>query len=913
MAKSYNGPNLPKQLLDQIGHATSLRRERGGFTAAARKDKRKARRVEEKRAKSSSRAKIYVNSSSKVGSQTFQGRGTEELPGSEPSSELLEPTEQFGSERLVRAGSQQQEREHEPGWDSSSDDKAPLVPKLSRSVRDKLAQDDAEIAALEKKLGLKGKRGASKTSQDDGLDGLMIGLDDETDSYTTHGSKKRSREDDDWLQRKRHRGMEDLRNGERHLHNSEFDGDDFAGIENEDDFGLELVSSVDSSLDESEIQDRYDDSEDDNSVFSGFSSKGEHEVKHSVRTRENPYIAPVSASLAPTPKYVPPSLRAAPASDAETLQRLRRQAQGLLNKLSEANVLSIVRDFEQLYQTNARQPVSSVLINLLVGLLCDPAPLDDTFIILHAGFLSAIYTTIGTDFGGQLLERFVQDFDQQYEAAKVSEAAGKQTANLISLLAQLYNFQVLGSTLVYDYIRLFLQDLSELDTELLLRIVKSSGLQLRQDDPSSLKDIVLLLQRSVAATGEANLSVRSKFMIETITNLKNNRVKTGAAASALAQEHSSRMRKTLGTLKTRSIKAREPLRVGLADIRDSEKKGKWWLVGASWNNPFNAVNSKNDTPAKSKGPTAPHSATPDPEDPASTDLNSLATRLRINNPLRRSIFLAILSAADARDASIRLQNLRLKRSQQEEIPRVLFLCAGAEGTYNPYYALVAQRVCGDAGWSSGKGFGISNKVGMEKWIEGGLDIGVDDGEEGGKGAGKRMRFAFAKAVWDTWRGMGEGGDAERDDEDEEEGSGDMDMRKIVNLAKMVGSLVVDGVLDITILKTLNIPYLHPKTRTFLEVMLTTVILRPKAILTHSESREQASVLAIFTKAGDNPELAGGLQYFLRTVIAKSDIVGSKKEKKIVKSECEAIQAKLSSFITGAATGEVGGLSEEDDD
>jgi len=71
-------------------------------------------------------------------------------------------------------------------------------------------------------------------------------------------------------------------------------------------------------------------------------------------------------------------------------------------------------------------------------------------------------------------------------------------------------------------------------------------------------------------------------MIETINDLKNNKPKAGATASAINSEHLTRMRKTLGTLNNRNLKTSEPMRIGLDDLRDTDKRGKWWLVGASW-------------------------------------------------------------------------------------------------------------------------------------------------------------------------------------------------------------------------------------------------------------------------------------------------------------------------------------------
>ena len=78
------------------------------------------------------------------------------------------------------------------------------------------------------------------------------------------------------------------------------------------------------------------------------------------------------------------------------------------------------------------------------------------------------------------------------------------------------------------------------------------------------------------------MSGRTKFMIETITDLKNNKIKAAASVNGVAIEHITRMRKAIGALNSRNVRASEPLRIGRQDIKDIERRGKWWLVGASW-------------------------------------------------------------------------------------------------------------------------------------------------------------------------------------------------------------------------------------------------------------------------------------------------------------------------------------------
>ncbi len=254
-------------------------------------------------------------------------------------------------------------------------------------------------------------------------------------------------------------------------------------------------------------------------------------------------------------------------------------------------------------------------------------------------------------------------------------------------------------------------------------------------------------------------------MIETINNLKNNRMKTGIAASTITSEHTIRMKKTLGTLNMRSIRAGEALRIGLKDIRESDKRGKWWLVGASYkdegqNNAEEEAASKMNF--RSKDASTEVMMTVD----ASTDLVQLAREQRMNTDVRRSIFIAIMSATDYKDAYLRLQKVRLKKSQELEIPKVLIHCAAAEKAFNPFYSLLARRLCSD----------------------------------------RKLKMAFQFSLWDLFKRMGEGQDGSEEDSDDhdEDSANKLSLRSLVNLAKLYGTLISDGGLTMSVLKVSNL-------------------------------------------------------------------------------------------------------------
>ncbi|KAL2130182.1 hypothetical protein VTI74DRAFT_6794 [Chaetomium olivicolor] len=892
-------PMLPLHLLKELGAADSKpgqRRGGGRGQVVSRKERRKAERQQSRANRSTAGRNHHVeraapsrnnNSSQKVEKPTG---GKKEPGGSAPKPivkkrkpEPAEEEEDFDdfdedigeddededilSNGLLNEESDDNEQDfgdEDEGEEEEEDEAVDTAPKrkLSKAVREKLAQDDAEIAELERKLGLKNRKKLPQSFKDDGLGDLLEDLGGVFDEEKQE-KRKRKAEADEWLAQKRRKAeaaSAAKKKPQPASEESEGEGGDSDDVDdNMDGFGDENLEDDGSEADGFGEDIDEDDQEEDDDNFEGFDSDGDEaeEEQPQKRVRENPYVAPTTGQTA---KYVPPSLRKESGSDAELAARIRRQTQGLVNRITESNLLSIIGDIEKLYREYPRQHVTSSLVDLLLIQVCDPTSLPDTLLILTAGAATAAYMVLGTDFGGQLVQEVVERFEKHYEEAKVAALerpdVPKQTSNLITFISELYTFQLIGPNLVFDYIRMLLGSLSELNAELLLRIVRMCGPTLRQDDPMALKDIVSLIPPAVAQAGEKNLTVRTKFMIDTITDLKNNKMKAGAGASAVISEHITRMKKLLGQLKSKKLKSTEPMRMGLKDIQDADKKGKWWLVGASW-----AGHSSGDKPTSK--PTSTNSAVADDSDEESLllsdadqgpDLAELAREQGMNTEVRRSIFVSIMSAMDYQDAYLRILKLRLNKERQREIPNVIIRCVGAEQHYNPYYTLVAKKLCSEQ---------------------------------------REVRWAFQASLWKLFGRMGEDGFGEEEvDEDEEDEA--VDMRRIVNTAKMFGALVAGGSLGVVVLKRLNLLYLQKKTRDFVEVMLVTVLCECEA-----GERPEEQVAKVFGGVEAAPDLARGLQYFLKKVVMKSDLAGGKKETKLLKEGCKMAEAVVQSALAAA--------------
>ncbi|KAK0611142.1 hypothetical protein B0T14DRAFT_321505 [Immersiella caudata] len=817
-------PSLPPHLLRQLADSGGPARKKKGFPELSRKDRRKAQRDQKK-----------GNRHGAAKPTPPPRRGKDAIPKPKPITKKRPEPESEEDEELDGMLLDEddnsedlslQEYEQDGGVFSSEDEedeeenqkrKAPSSKAaIPKAVKEKLAQDDKEIADLERKLGLKGRKTLPQSFQDDGLGDLLEDLGGGYVDEETQETKKRKSEADEWLASKRRKSSrrKDLDNSDEPA-DSDASEDSFRGFSDRD---------MDKEGDKSE----------------------EEPQQNKKSVRENPYFAPVTGQQ--TAKYVPPSLRKETGSDAELVARIRRVTQGLVNRVTDSNLVSIIGGIEKLYREHPRQHVTSALVDLLLTQICEPTALPDTHLILNAGFATAAYKVIGMDFGAQLIQEVVERFTKYYgearEAAADLSTVPKQTSNLITFLSQLYNFQLIGPNLLFDYIRMLLEDLSELTAELLLRIVRMSGLALRHDDPMALKDIVTLIRPAMAKIGEQNLSVRTKFMIDTIHDLKNNKMKTGVGASAIVSEHSTRMKKTLGSLSSRKLKSTEPLRISLKDIQDSDNRGKWWLVGASWAGPSAGEKSSKEEAVDDEDSDEDSIVITDLSD--GPDVAELARQQMMNTDVRRALFVAIVCGCDCEDAYVRINKLRLNKERRKEIPFVVMQCCGAEKAYNPYYTFVAKKLCSDA----------------------------------------RIKWGFQNGLWKFFRRLGEtifGEDA--DDRDEEE---DIPLRRLVNNAKMFGTLVADGSLGIGILKCLNLPYLQKMTKAFVEVMLITVFQECQA----SENGVKAAVTSVFKAAEGNPEFGRGLQWFLRKVVGKTDLAGSKSDTQKLKAACKIAEKTL---------------------
>ncbi|KAK9123018.1 hypothetical protein Sjap_012620 [Stephania japonica] len=393
-----------------------------------------------------------------------------------------------------------------------------------------------------------------------------------------------------------------------------------------------------------------------------------------VVPEENPSLG--EQAVVKSVKYVAPHLRSKAGKESEEHSQIRRQVRGLLNKLSESNVESVTEEISTIIRSISRS-VGSQIISEEILASCSKGPRGtEQYAAVFAAFVAGIVCLVGIDFSAKLISSLAKSFEDEF-----SKEDNLSLRNLTLLLSYLCLFGVCSSDLIYDFLITLSKRLTEVDVSTILTILQCCGMKLRGDDPAAMKDFITSIQsrvmefRTSSGSSSENRTVSTKrmeFMLETITDIKNNKRK-----SKEDPVQHTRIKKWLQKLKVEDILLR-----GLkwSKLLDPDKKGQWWLSG-------DIASTTPDDAAEVAGKI-------DGEVLEAQKLLQLAAAQRMNTDSRRAIFCIIMSAEDYVDAFEKLLRLDLNGKQDREIMRVLVACCLQEKVFNKYYTVLASKLCG---------------------------------------------------------------------------------------------------------------------------------------------------------------------------------------------------------------------------
>lgn len=189
---------------------------------------------------------------------------------------------------------------------------------------------------------------------------------------------------------------------------------------------------------------------------------------------------------------------------------------------------------------------------------------------------------------------------------------------------------------------------------------------------------------------------RARLMLDMVIDLKNNKRVVGAGAGGVGGAEGgdqwgfpSALGKWLKSSAAVGDAAVALRALTYERLRDaSAHKGQWWLPEAAGTEAWFAARAAQGALDRQASATAAAAAAAE-----GAELLEKAKGLRMNTEVRRAIFCVVMGAEDFADALERLLRLPLAEKQDREVPRVLLECCLQEKAYNPYYEVLASKLC----------------------------------------------------------------------------------------------------------------------------------------------------------------------------------------------------------------------------
>ena len=508
-----------------------------------------------------------------------------------------------------------------------------------------LRQDDAEIAALEMKLGLSDEREKKRlfkeyAKQEGYGDDFGYFLDDLDGMVERLGSNENC-DDEEYLEPT---AQEDEANSDSEsdvLGTNESDSNKDSESDNEETVpmappassGLDHIES-DGSFSGDNVASEDDDSTRDSRFESCSKDTGqqEHHADDTYRPTkgEDIYGNTVDQTLksVEVSKYVPPHMRIKTSEsneNQESLAAIRRSLNNALNRLSVDTLITVAQSIARIYPSYPTANVNECIWENSNNACVARSYLMTGLIPLYAAAIVGVHVQKGdtaqlVDF---VIEMTVTDLYREIAVERVKgngsddmeqnqlderSANAKRVPNLMLLLCYLYNFDVVHCSLIYDVIRDLIKSFKEIDIELLLIILSHVGRSLRSDDPSALKAIVLDVQNKACESSQVvHSSSRVSYLVSAVMDLKNNKRRQ---QDVLFGDKTSQLRKIIGRIKSLvaansgNVRSSDSsLRIRVNDILEAGGKGRWWRIGAAWEGHQHSSDAKNvngEIPKKGK-------------------------------------------------------------------------------------------------------------------------------------------------------------------------------------------------------------------------------------------------------------------------------------------------------------------------
>ena len=375
----------------------------------------------------------------------------------------------------------------------------------------------------------------------------------------------------------------------------------------------------------------------------------------------------------------------------ELMNQFKKELTSLLNKVAESNLSLIlpalfnkISSFIDSYKENDKKVKTKITYEIISEILIKTIINQQ---VINLPIISCICSIISLlhfiKFGQSFLFFFIKKCLEEINYLKENSNIPKyKYKNFFFIVIHLYIFENINSVFVYDLIKYLIDNFDENNSEYLLLLLSYTGINIRKENPSNLKDIISLINKKyndIKISNDSNKTEKLKYIIDMINDIKQNKY-----LKFNLQEKFNFFKEIIKKNKSDNIVLSDKLELELNKITKI---------------PYDQILSEELISNSEKIEEIVNLDTDDliiketqEDDKTNSQLNNAMKKLGISTKLKKMIFINIATSSGVNDAFERLNRLNLNKEQRREIVKMIIKLCIEEPSYNPFYQLLMEKL-----------------------------------------------------------------------------------------------------------------------------------------------------------------------------------------------------------------------------
>ena len=376
----------------------------------------------------------------------------------------------------------------------------------------------------------------------------------------------------------------------------------------------------------------------------------------------------------------------------QLMNNFKKELTSLLNKVAESNLSLIlpalfnkISSFTDSYQESNKKLKTKMTYEIISEILIKTIINQQ---VINLSIISCICSIISLlhfiKFGQSFLFFFIKKCLEELNFLKNEEKNIEKYKykNFCFIVIHLYIFENINSVFVYDLIKYLIDNFDENNSEYLLLLLSYTGINIRKENPSNLKDIISLINKKyndIKISNDENRTEKIKYIIEMINDIKQNKY-----LKFNLQEKFNFFKEIIKKNKSENILINDKQEIELNKIIKV---------------PYDQILTEEIISNQEKIEEIVNLDTDDliikesQEDAkTSAQLNNAMKKLGISTKLKKMIFVNIATSSGVNDAFERLNRLNLNKEQKREIIKMIIKLCIEEPSYNPFYQLLIEKL-----------------------------------------------------------------------------------------------------------------------------------------------------------------------------------------------------------------------------